>query len=294
MANAINLAEKYQQELDQVIKQGALTAELETPNVDWLGAKTFHVPSVNVSGYKTHSRNGGYNRGDVTVTHEPYTIDFDRDIEFFVDKADIDESNQAASAANITKVFLEENAIPEIDAYRFSKMATNAIVDHKKETDITKDNIYTELKSAILPVRKYGPANLVTYISSEAMDALEQSPDFNRKIEVTNNNGMIETRVTSLDGVKLKEVWDDQRFHTKFDFTTGFVPDIDALKINFLVVAKPAIIAKAKIASIYLFQPGQHTKGDGYLYQNRLYHDLFVMKNKKDGIFVNTVPTAGV
>ena len=33
MANAINYAEKYQAELDQVLRQSMLTNELETPNV---------------------------------------------------------------------------------------------------------------------------------------------------------------------------------------------------------------------------------------------------------------------
>ena len=95
---------KVSNELDQVLTQSMLTNELETPNVNWLGAKTFHVPTVSVTGYQDHSRQGGWNRGDVTVTHEPYTLQFDRDVEFFVDQMD-DES----SAANIT-VFFEHAA----------------------------------------------------------------------------------------------------------------------------------------------------------------------------------------
>ena len=97
----------------------------------------------------------------------------------------------------------------------------------------------------------------------------------------------IDTRVTSLDGVQLIEVWDDARFKTKFNFTEGFVKDTDGKNINFLIVAKPAVIAKAKFNSIYLFAPGEHTEGDGYLYQNRLYHDLFVLKTKQDGVYVS-------
>ena len=64
MANAINYAERYQTELDQTITQATLTSQLETPNVNWMGAKTFHVPNLSVTGYQDHSRNGGFNRGD--------------------------------------------------------------------------------------------------------------------------------------------------------------------------------------------------------------------------------------
>jgi len=141
------------------------------------------------------------------------------------------------------------------------------------------------LKEDILKVRKYGPSNLIAYLSSEAMDALERSNEFTRNINVQNQGTAIETRVTSLDGVKLVEVWDVARFNTAHDFTEGFTPAGD--NINWIIVYKGAVIAKAKLNSVYFFAPGQHTQGDGYLYQNRLYHDLFVMKNKADGIVVS-------
>ena len=34
---------------------------------------------------------------------------------------------------------------------------------------------------------------------------------------------------------------------------------------------------------IYYFAPGTHTKGDGYLYQNRSFSDVFVFPNGRDG-----------
>lgn len=286
MVNAINYAEKYQRELDQKLTQGLLTAELETPNVNWLDAKTFKVPTVVTGGYKAHSRNGGYNRGSVEVTHETYTLDFDRDVEFFVDRADVDESNQAASAANVTNVFTNEQAIPETDAYRFSKLAT---VGTSADEAITSDNVVATLKQRLLPIRKYGPSNIIIYVSSAVMDALEQSTKFTRNIDVQTGQGVIDTRVTAMDGVQIKEVWDSERFYTAFDFTDGFTPDVGAKQINYMIVAKPAVIAKAKYNSVYLFQPGQHTQGDGYLYQNRMYGDLFVMAEKTDGVFTSTI-----
>ena len=285
---AINYAEQYQQELDQVIKQATLTNELETPNVNWMGARTFHVPTVAVSGYKNHSRNGGFNRGTVTVTHEPYTLGFDRDVEFFVDRMDVDESNQAASAANITRIFLTEQAGPEIDAYRFSKLATKAIAQgNSTAEDLTVDNIISRLKADIKKVRKYGTSNLIAYVSSDVMDLIEQYKEGKGQISLDNQGTTIETRVTTLDGVRLIEVFDVDRFHTSFDFTDGFVAAPGSYALNWVIVFRGAVVAKAKVNSVYLFQPGEHTEGDGYLYQNRLYHDLFVLKNKADGVVVS-------
>ncbi|WP_413627692.1 hypothetical protein R4B61_00375 [Fructilactobacillus vespulae] len=294
---AINYVTKDNGALDQKITQGLLTsalggnADVELVN----GGKSFTLTTISTSGLKAHSRGKGYNSGSVENAKEVYTMGQDRDVEFFVDKQDVDETNQDLAAANISKVFIEEHVQPEIDAYRFSKLAKKAVEANQSNSDsITKANVYSKIKDAILPVRKYGPQNIVVFVSSETMDALEQSTEFTRSI--TNQNiGMtaLESRVTSIDGVQLVEVWDEDRFMSDYDFSDGFKATSDAVKINFLVVANPAIIQLVKENAVYLFEPGQHTEGDGYLYQNRLYHDIFVRKNKLDGIRVSlTKPTA--
>ncbi|HEM3496826.1 hypothetical protein NKE60_09660 [Streptococcus suis] len=285
---SINYITKHEGKFEKRLMQGSLTAVLETPKVNWLGARSFELPTISVTGYKAHTRSKGYNAGTVSNDKNVYTLGFDRDIEFFVDTADVDETNQEISAANISNTFISEHATPEVDAYRFSKIATNAITNghYKQEDDYSEVNVFSRLKAAILPIRKYGASNIVIYVSSEIMDFLERSKDFNRSIATTSPQG-IDTRVTSIDGVQLIEVWDDARFKTQFDFTTGFVKAGGGKDINFLIVAKSAIIAKAKFNSIYLFEPGQHTEGDGYLYQNRLYHDLFVLKSQEDGVYVS-------
>jgi len=271
----INYITKHEGTFEKKLMQGALTNILETPRVNWLGAKSFELPTISVTGYKAHTRSKGYNAGTVSTDKKVYTLGFDRDVEFFVDSADVDETDQELSAANVSNTFI-------------SKLATEAITGthFKSEADLSEVNIYSRLKAALLPVRKYGAQNIVVYVSSEVMDFLERSKEFTRSIATTSPQG-IDTRVTSLDGVQLIEVWDDARFKTKFDFTTGFVKAADGKDINFLIVAKPAVIAKAKFNSIYLFAPGKHTEGDGYLYQNRLYHDLFVLETKKDGVYVS-------
>lgn len=43
-------------------------------------------------------------------------------MEFYIDPMDIDETNLVMSVANIQTTFEEEQAIPEKDSYRFSKL----------------------------------------------------------------------------------------------------------------------------------------------------------------------------
>lgn len=284
---AINYVTKDPGVLDQAIVQGLVTSVLGVPEVKLVnGGKSFTLTTISTSGLKAHGRGKGFNAGTVSNDKTVYTMGQDRDIEFFVDRQDVDETNQDLAVANVSKVFIEEQVQPEIDAYRFSTLAKGAGTS-VTET-LTVDNVYTQLKAALLPVRKYGAQNIVGFLSSETMDLLERSKEFTRSI--TNQNvGMtaLESRVTSLDGVQLVEVWDETRFKDAYDFTDGYKPKSNANDINFLFVVKPAVIPVVKENAVYMFAPGEVGQGDGYLYQNRLYHDLFILKNKKDGVSVS-------
>ena len=96
------------------------------------------------------------------------------------------------------------------------------------------------------------------------------------------------------------EVIDDERFYDAFDWEPengGFQPlkkkaesstgkgdgVTGAHKINVLVACGLTCKIVPKISSIYYFDPGAHTKGDGYLYQNRSLSDVFVFPNGRDG-----------
>ena len=320
---ALNYAEQWSPELLEILMQGTLTSPFVTSNVKWLDAKTFHFTQMSVSGYKNHSRNGGWNRGDFAQTDVPFTVTHDRDVSFLVDKADVDETNETASIQNINRVFEQTQVVPETDALFFSKVAQKA-----QETDgyhsstatsaYTKAKVFGMLKDILAKgkLRRYkANGTLVMYVRSEIMDALEQSTEFTRKIEMTQiaEGGMgIETRVTDIDGVPIMEVVDDERFYDAFDWDTedgGFAPlkkvaadsshEVEAVtgahKINVLVACGQTCKTVPKISSIYYFAPGAHTEGDGYLYQNRSLSDVFVFPNGKDGkidsIFVDVDTT---
>lgn len=281
---AINYVTKDGGLFDQKITQGLITSVLGVPDVTLVnGGKSFTLTTISTSGLKNHGRGKGFNAGSASNDKTVYTMGQDRDIEFYIDTQDVDETNQDLAVANVSKVFIEEQVQPEIDAYRFSTLAKSA---GTSVTEIlTVDNVYTQLKKALLPVRKYGAQNTVGFVSSEVMDLLERSKEFTRSI--TNQNvgtTALESRITSLDGVVLIEVWDDSRFKDSFDFSDGYKPKTGANDINFLLVAKTSVLAIVKENAIYMFAPGEVGQGDGYLYQNRLYHDLFVLKNKKDGV----------
>lgn len=304
MPNVINYAEQWAPQLLETIVQGTLCSPFVTNNVNWLSAKTFHFTQMSTTGYKAHSRAGGWNRGEVTQADVPYTLYHDRDVEFLIDKADVDESNQTATIQNISANFTELQANPEIDAEFFSKIFSvahaNSLASATELSTYTVDNVFGRLKAMMKAgnLRTYRQrGTLVGYVSSDIMDLLERSKDFTRQITMNTiaDGGMgIETRITEIDGVPLFEVIDTERFYSEFDFAPadgGFVPAVGAAKINALFASTETVKNVPKINSIYFFAPGAHTEGDGYLYQNRKLSGTFVFPNGKnntvDSIFVD-------
>lgn len=294
---ALNYAEKYSPELLEILIQSTITSPFITTNVRWLDAKTFHFTQMSVSGYKNHNRNGGWNRGEINQTDHPYTLTHDRDVEFLVDKADVDETNQTASIQNISRTFELTQVAPETDALFFSRVADAAQKEdlYHSETATsayTAENVFSKLKGFLGAgkLRRYkANGSLIMYVRSELMDMLEQAKDFTRKIEMTQiaEGGVgLETRVTDIDGVPVMEVIDDERFYDKFNWLPengGFEAATGAHKINVLIACGQTCKTVPKINSIYFFAPGAHTEGDGYLYQNRNLSDTFVFPNGKDG-----------
>lgn len=294
MPNTVNYVTSFEQELKQKYTRELLTADLTTQNVVFVGAKKIKIPFITVSGYKDHSRNGGFNRGTVENQFMEKELAFDRDVEFFVDAMDVDETNQALSAANITNTFEHEKAIPETDAYRLSKLYTdfNDLGETATQDELTAatilekfDTLMEEMDEAEVP-----EDGRILYVTPSVYTIFKQAEKITRMLEVTRDTA-VNRHVRALDDVKIKRI-PSGRMKTAYDFTEGFTPASTAKQMNMILVHPSAVIAADKHAYINLWAPGSHTQGDGYLYQNRKYGDLFVLNTRSDGIKINLSPSA--
>ena len=298
--NVINYAEQWSDELLQIIDDGAYSSPFLTPNerVKWLGAKTFHFTKMDVSGFKPHSRDGGYNRGSIVQEDKEFTLEHDRDIEFFVDVADVDESKQTANLQNVSRVFTQKHSAPETDARFFERVAKAAIADgfYETMTGFTADNTYSRLVKMFQrkELKKYrAMGGLIAYVSGEIMDNLENSTEVKKSLDIKtmsiNEKQGIETRIATINGVTIIEVVDDTRFNTSFDYSDGFVGN--GSKINVCIAHPSMVKTVVKFNNIKLFANGTHTEGDGDLYQRRDLWDTFVFPNGLDGkcdaVYVN-------
>ena len=289
-------AELFMRELAQKYARERVSNDLTLSNqgIKFLNAQTIKIPRLTVSGYKDHNRNTlGFNTGTISNDWEPKKLEHDRDIEIAIDPMDIDETNLVTEIANIQNVFEEEQAIPEKDSYRFSKLAKEAETYKSKgaviDTEaLTTTNIleYFDQWMADMDDASVPQEGRILYLTSAVQKLLKEADGITRTMSV-GAAGVIDRRVHGLDDVIIKPV-PSARFKDKYDFTTGCVPAASAKQINMILVHPSCVISRDKYAYMKLFTPGSDSRtADKYVYQNRYYTDTFLIENKACGIAVN-------
>lgn len=278
------LQQKYAKELCS----DALTQSNQ--QVKFINAQTIKLPRMTVSGYKDHTRSPGFNAGTLTNDWEPKKLEHDRDIEFFVDPMDIDETNLTLSVASIQNTFETEQAIPEKDSYRFSKLHTEltAYTGRIDTTVISAANFLEtfDTEMAIMDEAGVPEEGRMLYVTPNMRKIVKEAEGIQRMMTITTPS-TINRKVHSLDDVTIKMV-PAARMKTKYDFTNGCVAAADAKQINWILIHNSCVVARDKYSYIKLFTPGTDSRtADGYLYQNRNYGDLFLLEKKVAGCAMN-------
>lgn len=295
---SINYAEKFERQIEQQFERELTSADMAAnKRYNFIDAQTIKIPTVTLSGYKDHARDGSKNRGKVGNAYQAFSLTHDRDIEFFVDEMDVDETNQVLSAANITAVFNQEQAIPELDSFRYSKLYAEFVANGGKvntevltEANILQvfDKMMEDMDEAAVP-----QSGRMLKVTPRVYTMLKNAEKIQRVMDITKGENSINRNVRSLDEVTIVTVPSD-RMKTLYDFADGFKPGTGAKQINMMLYHTSGILAPVKVADVYLWNKGQTPDSAfGYLYQNRMYTDLFVIKAKKDAIAINADETAG-
>ena len=290
-------AEQFERELQQKYARELTSYALEqsNPQVKFINAQTIKLPKITVSGYKDHNRSSmGFNTGTIANDWEPKKLTHDRDIEFALDPMDIDETNLTLEMANIQNVFETEQAIPERDSYRYSKLyaeaktyaADGAVIDN---TALTTANVLEWFDTQMEKMDDAGVPSegRLLYVTPAINKLLKNAEGLTRNVDVNSNNGRVDRRVYSLDDVAIVKV-PSARFKTKYDFTNGCVPAADAKQINMILIHPSCQVTRNKYSYIKVFTPGTDSRtADKYVFQNRNFGDTFLIQNKACGIAIN-------
>lgn len=290
MANTIEYAKVFQTELDKQITEGSTSGWMENnaAQVIYNGGNEIKMPKMALRGLAKYDRNDGYVNGAITYSYETMTMSQDRGRRFRIDALDVDESGFSLAAANVASEFQRTEVIPEIDAYRYSKLAGAAAIT--KTYTPAKSSVLSTLIGQISAVREAvgGDGELVVTIARSVYDMLMLSSEVTHSIDAgTFTQGSLDLDVKTICGAALIPV-PSSRLMSAYTFsdTDGFEASSDAVQINWIICPKDAPVAVSKTDNIKIITPEQNQFADAWDIDYRKYHDLFIPENRTAAIAV--------
>lgn len=291
MANTIAYATLFQQALDKaaVAKLTSGWMDANAGQVIYNGGKEVKIPKMNMDGLGDYSRANGFTQGSITLEYETKTMTQDRGRTFMLDSMDVNESNFVANATNAMGQFQATKVVPEIDAYRYSKIASLAVAGNVASGGNTIDetNVLALLKADITAIEDIvGDIPLVITMATPIAAILDQNEKISKRLDVTEfTKGDIVTKVKSFDGHPIVKV-PSARMKTAYTFydgkssgqtAGGFVAAAGAKNINWIITPMYAPIAVNKTDKIRIFDPNINQDADAWKLDYRKYHDLWIM-----------------
>lgn len=291
MANTIAYATLFQQALDKaaVAKLTSGWMDANAGQVIYNGGKEVKIPKMNMDGLGDYSRANGFTQGSITLEYETKTMTQDRGRTFMLDSMDVNESNFVANATNAMGQFQATKVVPEIDAYRYSKIASLAVAGNVASGGNTIDetNVLALLKADITAIEDIvGDIPLVITMATPIAAILDQNEKISKRLDVTEfTKGDIVTKVKSFDGHPIVKV-PSARMKTAYTFydgkssgqtAGGFVAAAGAKNINWIITPMYAPIAVNKTDKIRIFDPSINQDADAWKLDYRKYHDLWIM-----------------
>jgi len=285
MANNIQLVEKMLPLIDEVYRIEAKSSVLDVPNVltqETGDAKTIKVAKITTSGLGDYDRETGFPEGDIDLEWETHTFGNERGRRFTLDRMDNVESF-GLIAATLTNRFTRDHVIPEVDAYRFAKIAT--LGEHQEAADLSKDTAEDALQEAIVTLEEKGidASQLLIFATPRTVQKVEKGIDRT----VMNNEKGISRVITTYEDIPIIKV-PQNRFYSAITLgEDGYTKSEGAADVNFIVMDRAASYNFTKLNIAKLFTPDENQRIDKWQWDFRLYHDTFVLDNKKAGIYVH-------
>ena len=293
--NAIQTITKYLPLLDQVYAVASVSAILDTPNAlvrETADAKTVLIAQTSMSGLGDYSRADGFVSGDLTLTWKPYTFEYDRGRTFQIDAMD-DMETMGLAFGSLAGEFVRVKVTPEIDAIRFAKYATNA--GTTVSATLTNKTAVSAIATAEVDMEEKEVAlnNCVLFMTPTVYGYVKDDTDHFQRTLVPSENP--NRNFGSFDEMPIAKV-PQSRFYTAVDTLSGkdeqaaggFAKAEGAKDINFMIIDRASVIQLIKHGKIRVFDPDTNQSADAYKVDYRIYHDAWVLDNKKNGIYCHT------
>ena len=286
MANSIALSKIYTNLLDEVYKNSALTAVLESDaSLARAGANANEIviPKLSMSGLADYKRNSGYVNGDVTLNWETVQFNYERGRMFQVDDMD-NEETQNIAFGRLAGEFIRTKVVPELDAFRFAKYAAVTGAGTATGTLATGADVIAALRTATSTMDEAEvPMEDRHLFITPTLLGLVEDLDTNKSKEVLSRFATItkvpQTRFYS--AIKLNDGT------SSGEQAGGYVKASGAVDLNFEIIHKPATLQFTKHAVPKIISPEQNQDADAWKYGYRNYGLCDTYENKAAGIYVH-------
>lgn len=315
--NTLATADIFMRKLDELAVREAVTGWMDrnAGQVIYNGGATVKIPKLTTQGLGEYDRDSGYAQGSVGLSYEVLTLTQDRGRKFHLDAMDIDETNFVATASNVMAEFQRSYVIPEIDAYRISKIADYAIngfptttkkgtVEYGYTPGAANTSALRKFKEGVKAIREHGYNGQLVCLATDAF-IMELELELAGKLQaVTWSQGGINTQVPAVDLVPVISVPANRMYSaiTLYDGKTkgtsgqsgspdqtvgGYVKASTGLDINFLIMPVTTPIAIQKQDKMRIFDPNINQALNAWQIDYRRFHDLWVLENRVNSLFVN-------
>ena len=197
--------------------------------------------------------------------------------------------------------FQRTRVVPEIDAYRYSKIAAGAIANKRASGEYTPsaDDILSKLYYDVAAVQDAvgNDTPLVITMSTLVAAILDTSSEISKKLDVVDfGQGGVTLKVSALNGEhpirrvgsgRLKSAYIFSDGKTEGQKTGGFAPAENALDVNWIICPRTVPIAVSRTDKVRIFDPEINQTARSWMIDYRKYHDLWITNNKWPQVWVN-------
>ena len=300
MSNTIALAKQFVPLLDETYQLSSLTAVLDGQSElarQGANANELIIPMMTMQGLGDYSRNSGYVEGDVTLTNETVTCNFDRGRMFTVDTMD-DLETAGIAFGRLAGEFIRTKVVPELDAFRLSSYASATGVSSATGTLATGEAAVAAIRAAVTKMDEDEVPLTERYLYiTPTLHGLISDMDTTKSREVLARFAAVVdvpqtrfyTKIAQKSGKVITTPATGEGSPTTTDETGGgYGKASDGKDINFMVIHKPAVIQFQKHVAPKIITPAGNPDADAYKFG---YHNVGVAKvyqNKAAGVYVHS------
>ena len=299
MGNTIGLAKIYSDILNEVWSASAKTAVLETSDYVRQGANANEIviPNMRMDGLGNYSRTTGFVGGDASLIWKTVSFDYDRGRMFTVDSMD-DQESQNIAFARLANEFMRSKVIPELDAYRFAKLAQAGVTPGSSPTINSGATAVAAIRDGVnsMDDKEVGEEERYLFVTPvvkaylDDMDTYKSKQVLARFADViTVPQARFYSAITLYDGSTAGQTAGG---YIKRQASADPVVAAGA-DIRFMIVHKPDIICYTKHTVSKIITPEQNQDADAWKYGYRSYGLTTVLPNKDKTVTdLDTYPLA--